>query len=132
MFKEIINPKNSSEIMGSYSHGLKVDIGDSMMIFVTGQVALDKNGNVVCEDIEGQTEYVFNCIKNILCEANTNLDDIVKVQIFLTDINDFKKVSTIRNKYLENSKPVSTLLEVSSLINKGCKIEIEVIAIKKK
>ena len=132
MKKERLSPKDGAEIMGAYSHGIKVDIGDKEMIFVTGQIAQDANGNVVCEDIEGQTEYVFNCIQKILNEANSSLDDVVKTQIFLTDINDFSKVSPIRNKYFANSKPVSTLVEVSSLVKKGCKIEIEVIAIKDK
>ena len=119
--------------MGAYSHGLKVELGNNKeMIFVTGQIAQDSNGNVVCDDIEGQTEYVFNCIQNILKEADSSLVDVVKTQIFLTDINDFSKVSPIRNKYFANSKPVSTLVEVSSLVKKGCKIEIEVIAIKEK
>lgn len=132
MFKESLIPENGAEIMGAYSHGIKIDIGTAEMIFVTGQIAQDTNGNVVCEDIEGQTEYVFNCIQKILKEANSSLDDVVKTQIFLTDINDFSKVSPIRNKYFANSKPVSTLVEVSSLVKKGCKIEIEVIAIKEK
>ncbi len=132
MFKESIIPEDSAEIMGAYSHGIKVDIGTAEMIFVTGQIAQDSKGNVVCEDIEGQTEYVFNCIQKILKEANSSLDDVVKTQIFLTDMNDFAKVSPIRNKYFANSKPVSTLVEVNSLVKKGCKIEIEVIAIKEK
>ena len=42
-----------------YSHGLRVDFGNSEMIFVTRLIAQDANRNVVCEDIEGQTEYVF-------------------------------------------------------------------------
>ena len=132
MFKESLMPEDGAEIMGAYSHGLKVDVGDKEMVFVTGQIAQDKNGDVVCEDIEGQTEYVFECIQKILKEANSSLDDVVKAQIFLTDINDFSKVSPIRNKYFANSKPVSTLVEVNSLVKKGCKIEIEVIAIKEK
>lgn len=129
MFKESLVPEGGAEIMGAYSHGLKVDLGNSEMIFVTGQIAQDAKGNVVCEDIEGQTEYVFQCIEKILNKANASLDDVVKTQIFLTDINDFAKVSPIRNKYFVNSKPVSTMVEVSSLVKKGCKIEIEVIAI---
>lgn len=130
--KTQLNPKGSAEIMGAYSHGLKVDVGNADMIFVTGQIAQDSQGNVVCDDIEGQTEYVFNCIEKILNEGGSSLDDVVKAQIFLTDINDFAKVSPIRNKYFANSKPVSTLVEVSSLVKKGCNIEIEVIAVKKK
>jgi 2-iminobutanoate/2-iminopropanoate deaminase len=132
MFKEQITPKDSAEIMGAYSHGLRVDMGETEMIFVTGQIAQDSKGNLICEDIEGQTEYVFTCIQKILNEAGSSLDDVVKAQIFLTNINDFSKVSPIRNKYFKNSKPVSTLVEVSSLVKKGCNIEIEVIAIKKK
>ncbi len=133
MVKESLMPENGAEIMGAYSHGLKVDLGNNKeMIFVTGQIAQDSNGNIVCEDIEGQTEYVFQCIQAILKEGNSSLDDVVKVQIFLTDINDFSKVSPIRNKYLMNSRPVSTLVEVNSLVRKGCKIEIEVIAIREK
>ena len=73
MFKECIVPEGAAEIMGAYSHGLKVDIGNNKeMIFVTGQIAQDSNGNVVCEDIEGQTEYVFNCIQKILKEADSS------------------------------------------------------------
>ena len=133
MKKEVLLPKGAAEIMGAYSQGLKVDLGnDREMIFVTGQIAQDSSGNVVCDDIEGQTEYVFKCIDSILKEGGSSLDDVVKTQIFLTDINDFSKVSPIRNKYFANSKPVSTMVEVSSLVKKGCKIEIEVIAIREK
>ena len=132
MFKESLMPEGGAEIMGAYSHGIKIDLGNSEMIFVTGQIAQDSKGNIVCEDIEGQTEYVFECIQKILKEANSSLDDVVKTQIFLTDINDFSKISPIRYKYFANSKPVSTLVEVNNLVKKGCKIEVEVIAIKEK
>ena len=132
MNNENLIPKGGSEIMGAYSPGKKIDLGNSYMIFVTGQIAQDKDGNVVCEDIEGQTEYVFERISDILKEGNASLDDVIKAQIFLTDIKDFSKVSPIRNKYFVNSKPVSTLVEVSNLVRNGCKIEIEVTAIVKK
>lgn len=131
--KQQINPKDSAEIMWAYSHGLKVDIWDSEMIFVTGQIAMDKNWNAIAPDnIEKQTEYVFESIKKILFEANSTLDDIVKVVIYVTNINDFSKISPIRNKYLADSKPVSTLIEINKTVKEGCNIEIDVIAIKKK
>lgn len=131
--KQQINPKDSAEIMWAYSHGLKVDIWDSEMIFLTGQIAMDKNWNAIAPDnIEKQTEYVFESIKKILFEANSTLDDIVKVVIYVTNINDFSKISPIRNKYLADSKPVSTLIEINKTVKEGCNIEIDVIAIKKK
>lgn len=131
--KQQINPKDSAEIMGAYSHGLKVDVGDSEMIFVTGQIAMDKDGKAVAPDnIEKQTEFVFESIQKILNEANSSLDDVVKVVIYVTRMGDFSKISPIRNKYLANSKPVSTLIEINKTVKEGCDIEIDVIAIKKK
>lgn len=131
--KQQINPKNSAEIMGAYSHGLRVDVGNSEMIFVTGQIAMDKDGNAVAPDnIEKQTEFVFESIQNILKETNASLDDVVKVVIYVTKMCDFSKISPIRNKYLINSKPVSTLVEINKTVKEGCDIEIDVIAIKKK
>ena len=132
MKKEFLNPKDWAEIMWAYSHWIEVDVWDSKLIFVTWQIAQDSSWNVISEDIEKQTEYVFEIINTILKEANSSLDDVVKVQIFLTDMNDFAKVSPIRNKYLANSKPASTLVEVNKLVKEWCKIEIEVIAIKNK
>jgi len=58
------------------------------------------------------------------------MDNVVKSQIFLTDITEFPKVLPIRNKYFTNSEPVR--LEVSKLVKEGCCIEIEVIAARHK
>lgn len=130
--KKLITPENFTPSMGAYSHGLKVELSDASIIFITGQIALDENGELISDDIEEQTRYVFERVKRILYASNATLEDVVKVQIFLTNINDFSKVSPIRNEYLGKSKPVSTLLEVSSLVRIGCKVEIEAIAIKAK
>ena len=133
MKRENINPKEFSEIMGAYSHGVKVDVGDSEMIFITGQLAMDKDGNAMApNNIEKQTEIVFENIKTILEEGGASIDEIVKVVIYVTNISDFPKISPIRNKYLENCKPVSTFIEVSKFAKEGCNIEIEAIAIKEK
>lgn len=133
MPKQTLSPKNFTQVMGAYSHGLKVDIGDSEMIFVTGQIAMDKNGKAIApDDIIKQTEFVFENIQAILNEANASLDDVVKAVIYVTDISKFKDISAVRNRYFEKAKPVSTLVEINKTVKEGCDIEIEVIAIKKK
>lgn len=100
------------------------------MIFVSGQLAMDADGNSVApDDISAQTRYIFENIKTILMNAGAVLEDIVKVQIFLTDISTFPQVSAVRNEYLENIRPVSTLVEISRTVREGCDVEIEVIAI---
>jgi 2-iminobutanoate/2-iminopropanoate deaminase len=126
--KRQITPPNFTPAMGAYSHGLSVDVKNARMVFVTGQIALDSSGNVVSENIEEQTRFVFENIRKILNDAGAGFKDVVKAQIFLTDINDFAKVSPIRNEYFGESKPVSTLVGVSALVKPGCKVEIEVIA----
>ena len=55
---------------------------------------------------------------------------MVKTTVFVTDMNDFLKISAVRNKYFNKSEPVSTLVEVKKLVKDGCKVEIEVIAVK--
>ena len=125
-----INPDNFTKTVGAYSQGLKVDIGDKAMVFVSGQLAMDADGNPIApNDISAQTRYIFENIKKILSEAGAALEDVVKVQIFVTDIAKFPQVSAVRNEYLGDIRPVSTLLEVSRTVKEGCDIEIEVTAI---
>ncbi len=133
MEKRYLEPKDFTPTMGAYSHGITVDVGDSEMIFVTGQIAMDKDGTAVApDDISKQTEFVFQNISAILAEGGASLDDVVKAVIYVTDISKFKEISAIRNKYFAVSKPASTLVEISRTVKEGCDIEIEVLAIRKK
>ncbi len=131
--RQSIIPKGFTPTMGAYSHGLKVDVGDSEMVFVTGQIAMDSNGNAVAPgDFTKQTEFVFLNIEKILAEAGATLADVVKAVIYTTDISRFKEISAVRNKYFAKAKPASTLIEITKTVKEGCEVEIEVIAIKKK
>lgn len=131
IIKKELSPKDFTVKTGSYSHGLLVSDGVTDWVFVTGQIAMDSNGNVVCPgDIAGQAEFIFQNIEKILNEGGATLDDVVKAQIFLTDMTLFSKVSPVRNKYFSKSQPVSTMLEVNKMVKEGCMLEIEVIAMK--
>jgi len=130
---ENIYPEDWQQTRGFYSPAKKIDMGSFYMIYVSGQqVGKNENNEAITDDIEEQTELVFQAIEKILKVANASINDVVKAQIFLTDINDFSKVSAIRDKWFVNSKPVSTLLEVNAMTRKGAKIEIEVTAVIKK
>lgn len=124
-----LNPSDMTPAMGAYSHGIAVDVGESKLVFVTGQIAVDQDGNLVSEDVGEQTRFVFERIAGILSEAGATMNDVVKAQIFVTDMADFPVVSPIRNEFFGDSKPVSTLVEVGALVQQGCKVEIEVIAV---
>ena len=130
MNKLFINPTKFTKTIGAYSHGVKVNIGDSNIIFITGQIAMDSSGNAIAPgNYKKQTEYIFENIKNILEESGSTLNDIVKVQIFVTDMDQYSKVSEIRNMYLKDAKPATTLVEINSTVKNGCDVEIEAIAI---
>ncbi len=129
MKNAILIPEGASP-KDTYSHGISVPIGNREMIFVTGQIAAQNGEAVAPGNIEKQTKYIFNAIDDILKAGGASLDDVVKAVIYVKDVNDFSKISPIRNKYFKKSKPVSTLVEMSNTVRKGCDIEIDVIAVK--
>lgn len=111
----------------------KIDMGDFYQIYVSGiQAPKDDSHRVVTDDVEEQTTLVFEDIKKILKQAGASIDDVVKAVIYITDMNDFDKISKIRGEYFKNSMPVSTLVEVNGMTRVGAKIEIEVTAIVEK
>ena len=118
---------------GSYTPAKKIDLGSYYLIFVSG-VKAPKNDDhsVVTDYVEEQTKLVFEDIIKILQQADASIDDVVKVVIYITDMNDFDKISAIRGEYFKNAMPVSTLVEVNRMTRDGAKIEIEVTAITKK
>jgi 2-iminobutanoate/2-iminopropanoate deaminase len=117
----------------SYALAKKIDMGDCYMIFISGvQAPKDENHRVITDSIEEQTRLVYEDITKILAEANATLDDIVKTVTYITDMNEFDKISKVRRKFFKNSMPVSTLIEVTRMTRDGAKIEIEATAIIKK
>lgn len=133
MIKTKINSSEFAERMGAYSHGYKVEIGDSVIVFTTGQIAMNKEGEILFPNDPGkQAEFIYQSLEKILNQSGTSLDDVVKTTVFVTDMHDFPAISKVRNQYLKNAEPVSTLVEVKNLVKPGCRVEIEVIAVKKK
>ncbi len=131
MKKTLIYPKGHPAPRGAYSPGLLVEQDGSRTLFLTGQLAVDPDGSVVAPfDATAQTEYVFRLIGSLLEAAGMGFGDVVKVQTFLTHMPDFEKFSAVRNRYLADSRPVSTLLEVKGLAREGCCVEVEVVAMK--
>ncbi|MEX2410796.1 MAG: RidA family protein [Candidatus Paceibacterota bacterium] len=130
---ENIYPEDWQDARGIFSPAKKIDLGSAYLIFVSGQqVDKGENNEAGIDDVEGQTEFVFQALKKTLIEAGATIDDVVKAQIFLTDINDLSKVSAIRDRWFAKSKPTSTLVEVNAMTRKGAKVEIEVTAVVKK
>lgn len=127
MEKTFINPDTIAPPVSKYSHAVRVVIADTALIYVAGQVPLDPNGNLVGEnDIGTQTEFVFEQIKTILKAAGGSLRDIVKANIYVTDMSQYAKVAEVRNRYFAGNPPATTFVEVSKLVREGWMVEIEV------
>lgn len=126
-----VNPESLKFPTNAYSQGIVIPLGSVDLMFVTGQVAQDKDGNVIePNNAKVQTEVVFSRIEAILAENGMSLDNVVKAQIFLTNMDDKHTVTEIRNELFKEARPVSTLVGVTGLAKEGCCVEIEVTAVK--
>lgn len=126
-----VNPVSLRIPTKAYSQGILVNCGISNLLFVTGQLPQDLDGNIIhAGDVEAQTRLVFERIGEILAEADMSFDDVVKLQIYVKDIQFSKTVSAIRDELFQMSKPASTLVEVSGFVKDGCSLEIDAVAAK--
>jgi 2-iminobutanoate/2-iminopropanoate deaminase len=127
---KFINPSTVAAPRG-YSHSVQVDLGNCKMLLTSGQVALDKQGNLVGKgDLAKQAEQVFTNIKNIVEEAGGNMDDLVKISFYIIDVSQIQIIRNVRDKFINVKKPpASTLVQVSKLFRDDLLIEIEATAI---
>lgn len=99
-------------------------------IYVSGQAALDPDGNVVGKgDMKAQTRQVFENIKTVLGSAGASLGDIVKITVFTTDMSRLGETHEVRAEVLPDPAPASTAVEIKSLVFPDLLIEIEAIAV---
>ena len=110
-----------------YSHSVEIDLGSCKMIIVSGQVALDNEGNLIGKgDLAKQTEQVFTNIMNIITESGGKMDDMVKIDVYMLDVTQVQVFRDVRNKFINQQKPpTSTLVQVSKLFRDDLLIEIE-------
>jgi reactive intermediate/imine deaminase len=100
------------------------------LLFVSGIVAVDGEGNLVGgDDVVQQTRQVFENMRAVLAAGGCGFADVVKVTIFLTDVDDRPKINPLRQEVFGSARPASTLVEVPRLAVPGAKVEIECVAL---
>jgi 2-iminobutanoate/2-iminopropanoate deaminase len=113
---------------GPYSPVLEVQA--DRLVVISGQVALDLEGNLVGDTIEEQTRQTMaNCLR-LLESAGCTLDDVFKVNAFMTNLDDWSRFNTVYMELIPEPRPVRTTVGVK-LLGK-CQIEIEMWAAKRK
>ncbi|HOO74014.1 MAG: RidA family protein [Thermotogae bacterium] len=123
--KKVFNPESAPKPIGPYSIA---NIYENF-IFLSGQLPVNpETGEMVRNDVKKATEQIMKNIKNILEEAGSSMEKIVKTTVFLKDIEDFSDMNEIYAKYLGENSPARSAFQVGKL-PKDADVEIELIAI---
>jgi enamine deaminase RidA (YjgF/YER057c/UK114 family) len=113
------------DIVG-YSRAVKI----GNVIEVAGTTAVDENGNTVgINDPYEQTKFIIAKIEKALILAGASLKDVVRTRMFVTDISRWEEIGRAHGEYFRDIKPVTTMVEVKSLIGSDLLVEIEATAI---
>ena len=124
---EKISTEKAPKAIGPYSQAIK----SGNYVFLSGQIPINpETGKIVNGGIKEQTEIVIRNIIEILKAAGSNIEDVVKVNVYLASMEDFEEMNSVYAKYFLN-RPARSTIEVGKL-PKGVKIEIDVIAEVKK
>lgn len=125
MEKKYIATEKAPSAIGPYSQGIIA----GNIVYTSGQLPIDpQNGELLKGDIEKETKQCLENVKAIIEEAEGTLADIVKVNIYVTNMDNFSRINKVYGEYFTEHKPARSLVEVSKLPQNG-DIEIEAIAI---
>jgi 2-iminobutanoate/2-iminopropanoate deaminase len=124
--KRIVSTDDAPAAVGAYSQATETDD----MVFTAGQIPLTPDGDLLDDEPIGvQTEQALDNVAAVLEEADSSLDDVLKVTVFLADIDDFDEMNDTYADYFATDPPARSAVEVAAL-PKGVGIEIEAVATK--
>ena len=122
--KRIVSTDDAPAAVGAYSQATT----DGSLLFTAGQIPLTPDGDLLDEaSIEEQTEQALDNLVAILEEEGAGPEDVLKVSVFLSDIDDFEAMNETYAGYFDDEPPARSALEVAAL-PKGVGVEIEAVA----
>jgi 2-iminobutanoate/2-iminopropanoate deaminase len=113
---------------GRYSHGVEVPPG-ARLVVTSGQLGIRPDGSIP-DDVAGQTEICFAAIAAILAEADMTMADVIRINAFVTRREDFPAYMAVRDRWVSDPPPASTLVIVGGFTRPEFKVEVEVTAAK--
>ena len=123
MSKQPIHTDNAPSAIGTYSQAIKC----GNLVFMSGQIPLDPaTMEIVDGDFEARTRRVFENLKAVAEEAGASLDQIVKLNVYLTDLANFATVNSVMSEYFSEPYPARAAVGVASL-PKDVDVEAEAI-----
>ena len=124
MAKTIISTTGAPAAIGTYSQAVRV--GDT--VYLSGQIGLDPAGGQLVDGIDAQIVRVFDNLKAVAEAAGGSLADVVKLNVFLTDLGNFAKVNETMSKYFEQPYPARAAVGVASL-PRGALVEADAVMV---
>jgi enamine deaminase RidA (YjgF/YER057c/UK114 family) len=123
------NPPTISTPRG-YSHIAEVT-GGGRIIYISGQVALDREGNLVGDgDMAAQAEQVYQNLKAALEAVGATFDNVVKMTSYIVDMSKMQVIRDVRDKYINTANPpASTAVGVTTLVHPKLLLEVEAVAV---
>ena len=109
--KTVIQTPDAPAAIGTYSQAVRVD----NTVYLSGQIGLDPINMTMVEGIEAQVNRVFQNLRAVADAAGGSLDDVVKINIYLTDLAHFGKVNEIMATYFHQPYPARAAVGVASL-----------------
>jgi 2-iminobutanoate/2-iminopropanoate deaminase len=127
MDKKVIVSEKAPKALGPYS----VAVRAGMFVFASGQLGLDPlSGNLVPGGIAAETRQSLTNIRNVLADAGSGLDAVVKTIVFLKDMADFPKMNAVYAEFFPENPPARSTVQVAALPKDGS-VEIEAVALVK-
>jgi enamine deaminase RidA (YjgF/YER057c/UK114 family) len=115
-----------------FSDAVRVQLPDCAWLFISGVIGTDESGKVVGRTMREQTRQVLEKIKAVLAHEGATMDDIVRVRVYVTQLDQqsLREIHEVRSAYFsEGAYPASTLVRVDQLVRDGALIEIDADAV---
>jgi len=124
MPRTVISTDKAPAAIGTYSQAIKV--GDT--VYMSGQIPLDPKTMELVEGFEAQTEQVFENLKAVAEAAGGSLANIVKLNIFLTDLANFATVNEVMSRYFQQPYPARAAIGINAL-PRGAQVEMDAVLV---
>jgi 2-iminobutanoate/2-iminopropanoate deaminase len=122
---EVVHSEQAPKALGPYSQGIRV----GGFVYTAGQGGIDpQTGQIVAGGVEAETRQVWKNLSAVLEAAGTSLASVVKVNVYMVDLNEFSKMNAVYAEFFPTTKPARTTVQVAAL-PRGLLVEIDCVAV---
>ena len=116
-----IKTNNAPQAIGAYTQGIAID----QFVFTSGQIGIDpKSGLLISDNFKAEVIQTLNNVKSVIESGGSNINNLVKLSVFVTDLSNFKLVNEVFADFFKGEYPARSVVEVSALpLNANIEIE---------